>query len=209
MAITTTSEYKSYAGITSSAFDTQIGTLLAVAQEMIEDACGRPAGGFESATWTQDVNGFGTELIFVPCWPVSSITSISYIDDSGGLTALDSTSYRAGDGGLLTRTGVSRGRVTGDPFATVLDQTPYEVSPQFSEGKKNYRVVYSGGYGTIPQRLKMAVWRLTDTMRANIGQDPTITGESIGDYSYTKDPAAKTAITEEVYSQIGTWRTCT
>lgn len=208
MALTTNTAYKTYAGISASTWDTLLTTLIAAAQAAVESYCGRPAGGFESATWTQTRNGNGAESIFVPCWPVTSITSVTEILADGSTQALASTTYRAGvRGGEIARTGVSRARF--GVIATSAGYWPGEYEsgggagfgpePCFAEGRGNYSIVYVGGYASnaIPANLVLAIWMLVDAMFARRGKDPAMSGESIEGYNYTKS----VTLTNDLFTQ--------
>ena len=206
MALTTSTAYKAYAGITATTWDTLLGTLVAAAQAMVEVYCGRPAGGFETATWTQARNGNGAESIWVPCWPVTTLTSVTEILSDGSTQALDSTTYRIGQRGEIARTGVSRARFGG--VATSAGNWPGEYAdggvgfgpePSFCEGRNNYSIVYVGGYASnaIPANLVTAIWMLVDILFARRGKDPALSGESIEGYSYQKS----VTLTNDLFTQ--------
>lgn len=207
MAITTTAEYKTYAVISGTTLDTLLGVLIPIAQRAAEEWCGRPAAGFESATWTQFLDGRGSDVLWFPCWPVDSITSLSYRDATGGLTALDTTSYRIGDRGRVTRTGVVYASVSEDQEWPDAEAVQFHAVPQYREGFGNFKAVYVGGYssGSMPSTLKYAVWRITDGLYAARRRDGAIASESIGAYSITyRDRASM--ITGEIQALLSEWR---
>lgn len=196
MPLDSVANYKTWAGITGTALDTRIGLAIASAQELLERACGRPAGGFESATWTQDFDSEGWESIQLPCAPVTSITSVSLRDGSGNLSALGASEYdfdAAGRLHLLGGVNLDRwapGRAAawnldvGTQGGGAYGRTSRE--PGFPAGFKAVRVVYVGGYSAIPADLLQLVREMTAETLAAQGNDPTMQAESIGAYSYTK-----------------------
>lgn len=187
MAIITASNYKTYAGISDTSLDARLAVLIPIAQERIEALCGRPAAGFETATWTQDFDGHGGPKIFCPCWPVTSITSVSWRAPDGTLTALDSTCYQISadarfvekPGSVMAR-GITNPNIVADDFNMPL--TSY--SPQFREGLKNFRVVYVGGYSSIPEQIKMAAYQLLNDLIIGTRQPSGLKSESDGRYTY-------------------------
>lgn len=218
MALTTYTAYKVYANIPSgtTTWDSLLTTLIAAAQAAVESYCGRPAGGFESATWTQARNGNGAESIWVPCWPVTTLTSVTEILSDGSTQALDSTTYRIGQRGEIARTGVSRSRfgngVTPDgywPGDYSDGATGFGPDPSFCEGRNNYSIVYVGGYASnaIPANLVLAIWMMVDVMFTRRGKDPAMSGESIEGYSYQKSVTLTNSLfTDPIKSLLQEWR---
>lgn len=170
MAITTTAEYKTYAGITDATNDTYIGTLVTTAQELAEDFIGYTLDG---ASRTETYDGGGSNVIVLNARPVVSITSVTPIDSSSVAgTAWASTDYKVDlNSGELRLTPENRGRFVRDDFG-VVDPEPFgqfSVSPSFDDQFQSVRVVYLAGWGSspytaAPTRLKMALWRIIDAM---------------------------------------------
>ena len=91
MAIITTSEYKTYAGITASTWDTFIGVIIAAAQAMAETVTGRQ---FDSGTRTERYDGpIDSNTIQLRSWPVASITSVKYYTGPTAYSTLSSSTY--------------------------------------------------------------------------------------------------------------------
>lgn len=186
MALTTIDEYKAWnAGHGSS--DAQLTTLLSVATAVLQRYCGRDS--FEAADYTEALDGTGTEALIVRNSPINSITSIKTVSDDGTAgTAWDSSTYRAAsDGsGVIHRLPYGRPtRVRADDYGTVRTDT-YEAAAVFPEGRENIQVVYNGGYATVPDDLKWAVWMIMDDLIAARGRDSTMQAETMGGYSYTR-----------------------
>lgn len=197
MALITTSEYKAYAGISDTSFDSFLNVAIPAAQKIIERICGRPYGGFESASQTEFWDGSETRCYYVKCWPITAVTGVYEVDSDGTTTEIDSTSYVVSpDTKAICRSGsrmVAIGAGLNDvDRAFAVNQTG--IYPQFVEGCKNYKVVYTGGFTTVPDDLKWACYRVVDDMVSNRRQPTNIKSESIGDYSYTKGIGPQTLV---------------
>ncbi len=208
MALITSSEYKTYAGISDTSFDTFLAVAVPAVQETIEALCGRSSGGFESASWTETWNGSETPCKYLRNWPVTAIASVSSVDADGDTSDLSSTDYAIDPTGrAVCMTGSRMGRAlistTGD-FDGYFAPNQTGVRPQFIEGMKNYTITYTGGYSTVPARLKWVCYRMLDQMIADRRVPGDLKSESIGDYSYTKEQAAG-LISQEVRDRLQEW----
>lgn len=190
MALGSVSSYKTYAGVSGSGDDTLLAALLAQAEATMRRLCDRSlTNGFESASRTEYYDGTDAENIQLKEWPVTTISSVQYVEDDGSLTDVASTFYRANlNTGTLYAVGSVTGRFALDDGSSVF--TNFKPFPRWERGKQNIKVVYTGGYGTVPKDLEYAVYRLMDSVYAGRGSDPSKQSESIGDYSYTMQAAA-------------------
>lgn len=211
MALTTTAEYKAYAGITDTSRDTQIGVHLNAAEYAIRRYCGRNlSNGFETATRTEIYDGNSEAVIHLNEWPVTSITSVSLIDNSGSSTALETTGdYRVNlVTGELHRLGAVLSRFGGEAGGWMEDYgnvDRFGVYPNWPDGAQNVSVVYVGGYTTVPDDIKMAVWRMIDMSLAEAGANVGLQSESIGSYSYSRLASSEKA--EAIRDLLGIYRT--
>jgi hypothetical protein len=177
-------------------------------QDTIESLCGRSEGGFESASWTEAFSGAETPCKYLKNWPVTAIASVSVVDADGTTTALDSSSYAIDPmGRAVCMTGSMMGRAlmstTGD-FEGYFAPNQTGVRPQFLEGMKNYTITYTGGYSTVPARLKWVCYRMLDQMIADRRVPGDLKSESIGDYSYVRSEAAG-LISPEIRERLQEW----
>lgn len=208
MALITSSEYKTYAGISDTSFDAFLAVAVPAVQDTIESLCGRSEGGFESASWTETFSGAETPCKYLKNWPVTAIASVSVVDADGTTTALDSSSYAIDPmGRAVCMTGSMMGRAlmstTGD-FEGYFAPNQTGVRPQFLEGMKNYTITYTGGYSTVPARLKWVCYRMLDQMIADRRVPGDLKSESIGDYSYVRSEAAG-LISPEIRERLQEW----
>jgi hypothetical protein len=159
VAFITAAAYKTSRGIAGTDHDTRIGVYVDAVQAFVRDYCGRdPAAGFESATWTEYLDGTGTDVLLLREWPVASITSVKFRTSS---TAFDdaepaSAYYIDPEGtnkGQLYRTGGLDVWSHRDHYGLV-----------WPKGRRNVQVVYVGGYSTTPGDLAEACYTLIDAM---------------------------------------------
>lgn len=190
-ALVTVAEYKTYAGITGSGDDAVLTVLIDAASAAVRRACGRhESTGFASATYTETIDGTGADTISLVEWPVSSVTSIKYIDDNGVETTIAATAYRVNLAtGVVYMLGSGHGRsqVDSDGYMVVGG---WGWEPKWTQGFGNYQAVYVGGYSPIPSDLAYAVFRLVDIMFAERRQNPNLQSESLGAYSYARASVA-------------------
>lgn len=192
MAIASTAEYKTYAGISGSTDDTVLGVLITCANDLITRYCNR--SGFDSATYTERYDcGPGQATFTVRAPPITSITSIKRLVGTNDSVTLDSDTYTfdAASGIVYLWGAAGYADEWGMPGFTPAPMGP-RVGSMFSESKLQYQIIYAGGYGTIPDGLKLALYRVVDGLWASRRRDPALQSESIGAYSYSLSQGANT-----------------
>ena len=186
MAIITTAEYKTYAGITATTYDAQLNVLIPGLQAELETRCGRV---FDTATFTEQVDGANSPTISVQNAPITSVTSIVLIDRAEAvLYTYPATGYKIdAKAGLVSR---QVGGFWGsyDWRAPLNGPTAFEHGPEFPDGWRNVQIVYVGGYASnaMPLDLKRLMYDLTTTALALIPVDVTLKSERLGHYSYER-----------------------
>lgn len=176
MAITTADDYQAFTGSTVSDSICSSALLIAVAQ--LERWAGRVAGGFESASVTEYFDGPDHDTIQLSCWPVSAVASVSYLTAKDTWTAIDAATYDTRDvSGLLYFV-----RPTLDDYFGDAD------GAGFWKGRQNWKVVYTGGFSTVPKDLVALVWDMMTAILLARGTDTNLQSESNRDYSYTLAP---------------------
>lgn len=201
MALTTTAAYKTHAGISGSGLDSVLAQALSMAEATLRRMCGRDlSNGFESASRTEYVDGTDSDTVQLAEWPVTTMTSVHIVDDDGGLEEI--TDYRVNTKtGVLTYLGAVRGRgVAMTPG--IVDSVRFGVAPCWPSGTQNVKVVYTGGYSSIPGDIVYAVHRLMDFAMAARGKGAGFQSESIGGYSYSMQAAGESdaAVSSIVYA---------
>ena len=136
--LTTTDKVKSYLGITSTDYDTVLGELVDNVDSFIKHFIERD---FSNAEYTEYHDG-GVKEIFIKEYP---------IDDTATITVY------------------YNGNVQSDPNWNEIDASNYTVyydegvvrhAGKFPAGKRNIKIVYTGGYSTIPDDIELLAKQL-------------------------------------------------
>lgn len=190
MAIVTLSDYKTWAGISTSTDDTRLQVLIDSAHAAARRYCGRDlSNGFEAATRTQDytVNAYELQLEEFPLTSITSITPIG-LDNTLG-NALDSTEYYVDlDTGIVRMNGSENRRIFIDTYHNTGVVSNWDWRPNF----QRVRVVYVTG--APPADIKTALFRMVDGLYASIRKDMGLASQSLGSWSVSyasPDVAAK------------------
>lgn len=161
--LTTTANVKSHLGISVTTWDTLLASLITSCSVFIENYCGgirfKNSGSDVTEYHDGDPDAEGRKIIFVKNYPIISITSVSY--SSGSLSSptwnvYDASSYYVQDN--------NRGEIC------------FETLPV---GKQNIRVVYQGGYNSIPEDLALACILMVARMYTRRNSEG-VTNESVG-----------------------------
>lgn len=186
MSIISVSQYKAYAGISASTWDTQLGIIITATQDTLEKICGRR---FDTATYTEYVDGANSPTVYVQNAPITSVTSVALINRAETVVyTYDATGYKVDlEAGLISRQvgGFAGGY---DNRMPLNGPTAFERVPQFPDGWQNVKIVYVGGYSsqTMPTSLQLLMYNLTACEFAVAGADLTLKSESLGHYAYTR-----------------------
>lgn len=158
--------------IATGATQAQIQGFLDVANLTAARFCGIAFtnAGNTQQTFTEIVNGDGSDTIRIRNTPIVAVTSITVTSPDGSTDTIDSTTYAC-----ELATGTIRRRVPGN-VAYVFDVTA-EFAPvvtvgsanYFPEGFQNITVVYTGAYTTAPADLRWAVYETVDEALARVG----------------------------------------
>lgn len=186
MAIITRTNYKTYAGISGTAYDSQLDIIISGVEDYARRMLGRNmSNGLESATRTEDYEATNAGTLQLREFPVTSITSISPIDTSNTVgTAFDSTSYHADlRTGIVYLNGAANGRTFYDDDEDHGARSDWCWQPSFGR----VRVVYVSE--AAESDLVLALYRLVDAGMAAIKVDPTIASQSVGNWSITRRTA--------------------
>lgn len=121
-----------------TADDAFLTNLIARASVLIESRLGRSV---VQASYTEYVDGDGTEWLRLRQGPIISVTSVSSVDWTGGTPSLDAL-----DAGAWIAIGdqtddILPGRIRGNGTA-------------FAKGRQNWAVVYSAGFSAVPYDIE-------------------------------------------------------
>jgi hypothetical protein len=144
----------------ASSFATEI----AVASAMVRKFCNRQ---FDSGNYTE-IHDAGPRKLFLAEYPVTSVTSLTLVDDASNTELVATTDYR-----IDLAAGILR-----------FESRPWEKW-------RNVEITYVGGYATIPAELDFAtaviaaaLWQQAQTPGALVGMK----SEKLGAYAYELMP---------------------
>lgn len=192
------SGFKEYLGIPSSTDDNLLALCITMAQKAIERYCG--VDSFASASYTEDIDGTGTNILAVKNTPITTLTSVSSLsrlsDGTEEATTVSSSSYRYDSkSGQITLLWAEASLF---PEYWGSDNGPATFraeSPRWIEGFRNYRVVYTAGYatGSFPDDLQQACLEIASTIYRNRRVNQNMASESTSTVSYTAKSEAELA----------------
>lgn len=170
--IITAAEYKSWRGLSGTAFDSQIDTLRVIADDLIQELAGCK---FDAGTYTEIHDGDGTQELITDYVAISSITSIKI--GNATQTTLTATTYGHDGDRKVFRLPRDDGQRYGvDDLGLPVNPmgNPY---PVFDLGYQNVELVYTAGYATasMPWALKRAAFMMVDSMFDTRGNDQLFT----------------------------------
>ena len=196
MGIISTTEFKTFKGISGSTYDALIGTLIASAQAEVERYTGR---NFDADSGVNEyISGDGTNRLFTKNFPITSVAQISIVDDSGSESVLDSSAYRANlETGEIVLLPDRTGRISRDAYG-IVDCQDWSSPSVWPEGFRNINVEYSYGYddglNPPPDDLKFAMYRYVDALFQQFkdggSESLQFQSETLVDYTYNRGNAA-------------------
>lgn len=147
--LTTRADYKAYAGIKSTNYDSEIDALLPKVSTLVKNYCGRTFVDYWNVTKTEYFDG-GYDKFILKEGPLVGTPTVSVSEDYGTtwtpLTA--GTDYIA----------------RSDPYPQIIS---LQASKKFPEKLNGYKVEYTGGYDDVPDDLELAVMDLITYYRRN------------------------------------------
>lgn len=194
MSLTDKANVKLLLGISGEDQDDLLDYLIAEADVIISNYLDRR---IEQATYTEFYSGNGKQSLFLNNYPVTSITSVHL--DNGGYFGDGSDAFAAstllteGTDYVLNKDDASETEVSrsGELFRIggVWDRPLVRKRGQLcsapGSGKGNIKVVYVGGYETVPKDLEHCANRLVVSLYNSKTASGPLSSESIEDYSYT------------------------
>lgn len=172
-ALTTVDVVKAKLGITYNDDNAVIEDLINECSDWIESKINRQLK--DSAPVTEYYNGASNGKVLMRKYPVNSITSVAYA--SGTLDAPTWNVLPASSSYVL------------DEYSGILN-----VEPMYT-GSSNYRIIYRGGFTTVPSDLVLACKKMVakEYLRRN---SEGAKGEQIGDASASWDEDIDPSVTK-------------
>lgn len=189
-------DVKDYLGITTTATDSVLTTLVNNAGAFIERYCNRV---FEQASYTETRNGNGASAIFMRNVPIISVQSVS-VDGTSVPAAPDAISY----GYIFDSNKVY---LRGD--ARINPVTPGIFAgypPTFSRGIQNITIAYTAGYPTVPMDIAQACIELVASKfakRMRIDKKSDVLAQETVSFDLSDMPASvKTTLSQWVIPMV-------
>lgn len=136
LSLVTRAEYKAYAGLTSPNDDAKIDLLIPKVSDLVKSICRRTFVDYVDDAKTEYFEG-GVKYVMPSEFPILSVSSFEVSTDYGSTYTLKTefTDYAIGkqDGYIYS----------------VVGDFPYYVN--------GYKLIYTAGYETLPEDLKLAV----------------------------------------------------
>lgn len=212
MALVTLSDTKTHLGITGATEDARLTELQAGVESWFKGQCRQE---LEAATYTEFYEGLGVRALRLRQKPVRSVTEVR-IDPDGfygqGVSAFSGDALIAGvdyalrlDGDGISRSGLLYRLGSSWPAARVRDRG--DLVSYIRPGYGNIKVIYDGGYLTIPDDIQLAVKALVGIhLRGARGLGLLLLSESLAKYSYTAAPIKDDPIQRMIHATIGRYR---
>lgn len=177
MALTSVANFKTWAAIGVTDYDTELTPILAEAEAFVAKVLERRLEDTGSDL-TEYYDGRGDSVLYLQGWPVTSVTSVSYLSSvasgAASYTAFDATEYYTTADGRLIRANVLD--------AGFPDANADAYSVNWPCGHANIKVVYKGGYSssTVTADILAAVYRvMSELLASRRGTKPEPTEEDL------------------------------
>jgi len=169
--LVTLASFKSYAGITLSTWDTQIGDILDGVSLATESFIGRSLG-ITYYDQVLDVDYAWEQIFLVKQWPLQSVIALTCDD-----TPVSSLDYHFWENGKIALKGAGKKYLRGVEAYTL------EPGQYFTQGIATIEISYQAGYAVIPNDIQLVVKRETNRLLNEVDHEKFLS-EKIGDYSY-------------------------
>ena len=149
----TLQQYKDFAGLTGVTMDARINVIVDSVSELVKNYCGTSFIDDYSSAKTEyfDIKDNVTTRVMLDEGPIRTVTSVQERDSQAD-------SYVT----LITENSDSSGKYEYivDTMTDSIIRTNEDVDKAFPKGRKAVKVVYTAGYSSCPEDLKLAVYDL-------------------------------------------------
>ena len=149
----TLQQYKDFAGLTGVTMDARINVIVDSVSELVKNYCGTSFIDDYSSAKTEyfDILDARTSRVMLDEGPIVAVTSVQERDSQ-------SDSYVT----LITENSDSSGKYEYiiDSMTDSIIRTNQDVDKAFPKGRKAVKVVYTAGYSSCPEDLKLAIFDL-------------------------------------------------
>ena len=166
----TTAEAKTHMRVETSDDDTYIAGLISAATSYAQDRTNRQ---FINATLKLRMDGFMGTQLWLPRAPLSSVSSITYLDSEDASQTLASSYYKVDTYSLPGRVRLADG----------------ESWPTTTDNPQSVTITYVSGYGTatsdVPEGIRLAIRMLVSHWYES--REPIVTGTIVAKVPMTVD----------------------
>ena len=149
----TLQQYKDFAGLTGVTMDSRINVIVDSVSQLVKNYCGTSIIDDYSSAKTEyfDIKDSSTTRVMLDEGPINAVTSVSERESQAD-------SYVT----LITENSDSSGKYEYivDSITDSIIRTNEEVDNSFPKGRKAVKVVYTAGYSSTPDDLKLALFDL-------------------------------------------------
>ena len=149
----TLQQYKDFAGLTGVTMDARINVIVDSVSQLVKNYCGTSIIDDYSSAKTEyfDILDARTTRVMLDEGPIRAVTSVSERDSQAD-------SYVT----LITENSDSSGKYEYivDSMTDSIIRTSEDIDKSFPKGRKAVKVVYTAGYSTCPEDLKLAIFDL-------------------------------------------------
>ena len=149
----TLQQYKDFAGLTGVTMDARINVIIDSISQLVKNYCGTSIIDDYSSAKTEyfDILDAKTTRVMLDEGPIRTVTSVSERESQAD-------SYVT----LITENSDSSGKYEYiiDSMTDSIIRTNQDVDKAFPKGRKAVKVVYTAGYSSCPEDLKLAIFDL-------------------------------------------------
>ena len=149
----TLQQYKDFAGLTGVTMDARINVIVDSVSQLVKNYCGTSIIDDYSSAKTEyfDVLDARTSRVMLDEGPIRALTSVQERESQAD-------SYVT----LITENSDSSGKYEYivDSMTDSIIRTSEEIDKSFPKGRKAVKVVYTAGYSSCPEDLKLAIFDL-------------------------------------------------
>ena len=149
----TLQQYKDFAGLTGVTMDARINVIIDSISQLVKNYCGTSIIDDYSSAKTEyfDILNANTTRVMLDEGPIRTVTSVSERESQAD-------SYVT----LITENSDSSGKYEYivDSMTDSIIRTNEDVDKAFPKGRKTVKVVYTAGYSSTPEDLKLAIFDL-------------------------------------------------
>ena len=149
----TLQQYKDFAGLTGVTMDARINVIIDSVSELVKNYCGTSFVDDYSSNKTEyfDIHDNETTRVMLDEGPINTVSSVSERESQADAYVT-----------LITENSDSSGKYeyVVDTMTDSIIRTNENIDKAFPKGRKAVKVVYTAGYSSCPEDLKLAIFDL-------------------------------------------------